>query len=82
MADLAARVERKADHERSDVLLAHDVAQHVEVGGDTAAAQRAKGPREAERILTHREADRAIADVEGKIPHEIRVTKRRALRSG
>ena len=82
MPDLAARVERKADHERSDVLLGHDLAQRVEVGRDATAAQCAEWPREAERLFTHREADRAIADVEGKIAHAIRATTRRALRSG
>ena len=82
MADLAARVERKADHERSDILLAHDLAQRVEVRRYTAAAQCTKGPREAEGVLTHREADRAIADVERKIAHELRATTLRAVRAG
>ena len=82
MADLATRVERKADHERSDVLLADDLAQRIEVGRHATAAQRAEWPREAERLLTHREADRAITDVEGKIAHGVRATTPHALRSG
>src|SRR6185503_16394355 len=69
MADLAARVERQSDHERSHILLGDDLAKRFEIRGDPAAPHRLQRPRETERLFADGETDRAISDVEGKIPH-------------
>jgi hypothetical protein len=69
MADLAARVERQSDHERSHILLRDDLAKRLEIRGDPAPPHRPQRPRETERLFADGETDRAISDVEGKIPH-------------
>ena len=69
MADLATGIERKSDHDGSDVLLRDDLPQGVEIRGDATPPDRPQRSRETERFLTHGEADRAVTDVERKITH-------------
>ena len=69
MTDLAARVEWQSDHERFHILLGDDLAKRFEIRGDPAPPHRLERPRETERLFADGETDRAISNVERKIPH-------------
>lgn len=66
---LTTQRQGQTDDQSTYLLLRDQLTEACDVSLEVATRQRTERPREAERVITDRESDAAVTDVQGKIAH-------------